>query len=35
MEIWKTSLAEIDNRSDFQKAKLLNFVDSAIHYFAY
>jgi CO/xanthine dehydrogenase FAD-binding subunit len=35
LEIWKTRLEEIDNRSDFQKAKLLNFVDSAIHYFAY
>jgi CO/xanthine dehydrogenase FAD-binding subunit len=35
LDIWKICLEKVDNRSDFQKAKLLNFVDSAIHYFAY
>ncbi|MDR3302500.1 MAG: FAD binding domain-containing protein [Spirochaetaceae bacterium] len=35
IELWKEYLDTNENRSDFQKAKLLNFIDSAIHYFAY
>jgi CO/xanthine dehydrogenase FAD-binding subunit len=35
VQMWKNHLSSMEGRSDFQKAKLLNFVDSAIHYFAY
>ncbi|MDR2864128.1 MAG: FAD binding domain-containing protein [Spirochaetaceae bacterium] len=35
IEIWEERLGTIKDRSEFQKAKLLNFIDSAIHYFAY
>ncbi|MDR3325014.1 MAG: FAD binding domain-containing protein [Spirochaetaceae bacterium] len=35
LDLWREYLSPIGDRSEFQKAKLLNFVDSAIHYFAY
>jgi CO/xanthine dehydrogenase FAD-binding subunit len=35
IDLWKKHLEENESRSEFQKAKLLNFIDSAIRYFAY
>jgi CO/xanthine dehydrogenase FAD-binding subunit len=35
IELWKKYLEGNETRSAFQKAKLLNFIDSAIRYFAY
>ncbi|MDR2509749.1 MAG: FAD binding domain-containing protein [Spirochaetaceae bacterium] len=35
VNVWQNHLGSIDGRSDFQKAKLLNFLEQAILYFAY
>jgi CO/xanthine dehydrogenase FAD-binding subunit len=35
LDLWKKYLEENESRSAFQNAKLLNFIDSAIRYFAY
>jgi CO/xanthine dehydrogenase FAD-binding subunit len=33
--IWRNHLSAIEGRSEFQKSKLLNFIEQAISYFAY
>ena len=35
IHVWQDHLSAIEGRSDFQKAKLLNFIEQAILYFAY
>jgi CO/xanthine dehydrogenase FAD-binding subunit len=35
VHIWQNHLSSIEGRSEFQKAKLLNFIEQAILYFAY
>ncbi|GMO22188.1 MAG: hypothetical protein Pg6A_09470 [Termitinemataceae bacterium] len=35
LTIWRNHLSSIENRSEFQKEKLLNFIEQALLYFAY